>query len=795
MRLHTLVISAVVLLAVNDITTNRVLADEVVADGSSSTTVNQPWPNLESPEKFQFQAEVSRMLDIVVNSLYQNKDIFIRELISNASDALNKIRFLSITQPELMEDKEELEIRISFDEEEKTLTITDSGIGMTKDELIQNLGTVAHSGTTRFMDALQESSVNTNQIGMFGVGFYSSFLVADKVTVISKHPKDDTQYIWASENGSESFEIAADPRGNTLKRGTEIILHLKEDAEQYLDDEKLNEIISHYSEFVTHPIYQRKTEILEVPDDKDDENAASTHDDDIEVGDDKDENDEPNMKKVITQKWEKANADAALWMRSKEEITDDEYQTFFKSINRMEPWQGNATSWSHFDAEGKVNFKSLIFMPNDIPAALRNGSFDEYKNGMKLYVHKVLISDNFELLPRYLSFIKGVIASDDLPLNVNRESLQESNIISIIRKKVTRKVIDMIKKLADMQLESKESELELEIDEDGNEIEPESMNPQKHPYITWYDNFAPSLKMGIMEDEPNRKKIAKLLRFKTSKSKGEYKSLNNYVDNMKQWQKNIYYIGGTSVKEVSNSPFMEKFNEKDVEVIYFTEAADEYMLNHLREFDDKKFQAISKENINFDDEDKDLSKRIHASYMEKFKPLIKSMQRFYGTAIMRVQVSKRLNKIPAIVASAEYGHSANMERIIRAQGFAHGQSQSMMNGSRTLEINPRHPIITKLLSDIPEDANELTDIDQNLKDSMWNLLDAALLNGGFPLNDNKSYSNRMIRTLKTQLALSSLELEPEIEPKIEEEEPDEFDLGEHDGLNIEDFGNEFGAEL
>lgn len=758
----------------------------ILAESTLSIDKNQTEETFGNSETFEFQAEVSRMLDIVVNSLYQNKDIFLRELISNASDALDKIRFLSISKPNLMESEENLEVRISFNEEEKTLTINDTGIGMTKEELIQNLGTVARSGTTNFMDALKETAGNIEQIGMFGVGFYSSFLVADKVTVASKHPSNDIQYIWSSENGSDSFKIASDPRGNTLKRGTEVTLYMKEDAEEYLDDDKLSEMISHYSEFVTHPIYQRKTEILEVPDDDENVDNIENEEDNIEISDD----DEPKLKDVKTQKWERANADAALWMRPKDKITDNEYQNFFKSINRMEPWQGNATTWSHFDAEGSINFKALIFMPNDVPAALRNGNFDEYKNGMKLYVRKVLISDSFELLPRYLSFIKGVIDSDDLPLNVNRENLQESKIISIIRKKVTRKTIDMIQKLADNNVNDTGNNVELEIDDNGDEIMPDINNLPKHPYITWYENFAPSIKMGIMEDEPNRKKVSNLLRFKTSKSKGEYKSLGEYVEGINKWQKEIYYIGGTSVKELSNSPFMDKFYEKDIEVIYFTEPADEYMMNHLRDFDGMKFRAITKENISFDDEDKDMNKRIHESYMDKFKPLIKYMQKFYGSVVMRVQISKRLNKVPAIVSSAEYGHSANMERIMRAQGFAHGQSDYMMRGTKTLEINPRHPIITKLLSEIPFDLDELPEIDQSLKDSLWNLLDAALLNGGYSITDNKAYTNRMIRTLKTQLALDSLELEPEIAPKVVEDKPEEFDLGEHDGINIDDFGKD-----
>jgi len=782
MKLCKIVLSALPVLLATILTQYRVTA----ADPTLNSDKKLSSETLAKTETFEFQAEVSRMLDIVVNSLYQNKDIFLRELISNASDALDKIRFLSISQPSLLEGKQNLEVRISFDEEKKTLIVTDTGVGMTKDELIQNLGTVARSGTTRFMDALKEGAGDIDQIGMFGVGFYSSFLVARKVTVASKHPSSDTQYIWSSENGSDSFEIARDPRGNTLGRGTEVTLFMKDETEEYLDDDKLTEMITHYSEFVTHPIYQRKTEILEVPeDDGDNEDSIQGEEDNNNI-----DGVEPGLKDVKTQKWERANADSALWMRPKDTISDDEYQTFFKSINRMEPWQGNATTWSHFDAEGNINFKALIYMPNDVPAALRNGNFEEYKNGMKLYVRKVLISDTFELLPRYLSFIKGVIDSDDLSLNVNRENLQESNIISIIRKKVTRKAIDMIQKLADINANDAGNNIELEIDDDGNEIQPDVKSLTKHPYISWYENFAPSLKMGIMEDEPNRKKISNLLRFKTSKSKGEYRSLREYLEGFNNWQKDIYYIGGTSISELSNSPFMDKFYEKDIEVIYFTEPADEYMMNHLRDFDGKKFRAITKESISFDDEDKDMNTRIHESYVDKFKPLVKFMQKFYGSTVMRVQISKRLNKVPAIVSSAEYGHSANMERIMRAQGFAHGQSDYMMRGTKTLEINPRHPIITKFLSEIPLDIDNISDLDQILKDSLWNLLDAALLNGGYTIADNKAYTNRMIRTLKMQLALESLELEPEIVPEIVDDKPEKFDIGEHDGININDFGNE-----
>jgi len=739
-------------------------------------------------EKYEFQADVSRVLDIVVNSLYQNKDVFLRELISNASDALDKIRFLAIQKPEMLSDKQDLEIRISYDEEARTLTVSDTGIGMTKDDLVANLGTVARSGTTNFMDALQDGAADISQIGMFGVGFYSAYLVADKVTVASKHPNDPTQHIWTSNNGDNSFSIGEDSRGNSLGRGTEITLHLKEDAEEYADFGRLEKLVSHYSEFITHSIYLRKTEVMEVPD-EDEEDEPSGEDDELDVSDedefDDDEEKPKNMKEVTTHTWEKANADAAIWNRPKEEISDDEYQEFWKLISKDGE---NATSWSHFDAEGNINFKSLVYIPTTVPFELRHGDFNNFKSAVKLYVRKVLISDEFELLPKYLSFVKGVIDSDDLPLNVNRETLQESKIISIIRKKVTRKVIDMIKKFADDS--SNVDEAEVEIDEDGNIIELEDndeASPKENEYLKWYENFSPSIKMGVMDDDANRNRLAKLLRVKTSKSDGEWKSLSDYVEGMKDYQKEIYFIAGSNSKEVENSPFMEKFNEKDLEVVYMVETADEYMIERLMEFDGKKFSSITKENIKFGDEDSDLQKRILAAYDDKFKKLTKFMNKFYGSAVMSTKISQRLGSSPAIASSSAYGHSANMERIMRAQVFAHGQDESQVRGFRTLEINPRHPFIEKILEQLPEEEDfDTKDLPQDFRDSLWSLLDTALLNGGFPLNDGKAFTNRMIRTLKSQLAVDSIDLLPEIEPKVEEDVPPEPEL-DGDGINLDDF--------
>jgi len=785
MKFNKLVLSSAALVALSSFQAFNGFAhaDEI----AEATAVPLSAENVPGSEKIEFQAEVSRILDIVVNSLYQNKDVFLRELISNASDALDKIRFLSIQKPELLSDKSDLEIRISYDSEAKTLTLSDSGIGMTKTELIENLGTIARSGTTKFLDGLKEGS-DIDQIGMFGVGFYSAFLVADRVTVASKNPSEEAQYVWMSGNGDSSFSVAEDPRGNTLGRGTEITLHLKDDAEEYADFDKLAELVHHYSEFVTHPIFVRKTETMQVPDedDADVDTEEKADEDEFEVSEEEDSDVEAEekpkkMKDVITHSWEKANADQAIWNRSKDAVTDDEYQEFYKLMNKKDE---NATTWSHFDAEGNINFKSLIYLPTQIPENLMSPDPNSHKSTMKLYVRKVLISDEFELLPKYMAFITGVVDSDDLPLNVNRETLQESKIISIIRKKVTRKVIDMIKKFSEQEIPVPE-DAEEEFDEDGNLIPKEQVD-REHPYIEWYKKFSPSIKMGILEDEPNRKRLSKLVRFRTSKSDGKYVGFDDYVSGMKEWQKDVFFLSGQDLKEIEMSPFMEKFNEKDVEVIYFTESADEYMVQHMREFDGKKFTTIAQDGISLDtDEEKDMATRRHKAYTAKFKPLTKFMNKFYGSKVMSVTISKRLGSVPAIVTSSAYGSTANMERIQRAQAFAHGQKENHVFGMRSLEINARHPFIEKLVELIPAEGEEDVPLSQDLKDGLMNLLDTALMNGGFPISEGKGFSNRMMRTLKLQLGVDTLELLPEIEVPLEDDVPPEEEEG--DGINLQDY--------
>ncbi|KAL3919273.1 MAG: hypothetical protein SGILL_003836 [Bacillariaceae sp.] len=735
-------------------------------------------------EKFQFEAEVSRMLDIVVNSLYQNKDVFLRELISNASDALDKIRFLSLTKPEYLKGEDKLQVQIEYDNEHNTLTVRDTGIGMTHDEMVSNLGTVARSGTTKFLQALKgsegQASGDISQIGQFGVGFYSAFLVCDRVQVASKHPESDAQYVWTSANGSSEFQIYKDPRGETLTRGTEITLFLKEDAMEYADEMKLSDLAKHYSEFVQHPIYLRTETTMEVEvEDEEEESTdeAKQDEDDLEVKDDEDaedkeEEEKPKQTKTVTTfDWEVLNGNPAIWTRSKDDISEEEYQNFYKVLTKSDVM--DAETWTHFNAEGNINFKSILYVPKDVPASWQSGMMEQDATGLSLYVRKVLISDEFELLPRYLSFMKGVVDSDDLPLNVNRETLQESKIIQVIKKKVVRKALEMLKNF------QKESDAEAAKEDDPAEADgDDEPMPKVNKYNEWYRQFSPSVKMGAIEDEPNRAKIMKLLRFQSSNSDGELISLEKYVENMKDWQNEIYYMSGDGLEVVEKSHFLEPFLEKGVEVLYFIDPVDEYMAGNVRSFDSKNLKNIATDNVKLkdDEDDQDLITRREKFYKEKFKPLSKWLKKLFGVNVMRVSISNRLVSAPAIVSSAEFGHSANMERIMRAQAYSHGQSDFAMRSMKILELNPRHPMVLKLLEGAPpEDAEDDFQVASDVEDAAWVLYEMALLNGGYPISDPQGHSGRILNFLQSSLGLESLKLEPHPELPVEEEVPPEVD--------------------
>ena len=709
-------------------------------------------------------------MDIIINSLYKNRDVFLRELISNASDALDKIRFLALSAADMLGDTKDLYINISFDSEHKTVTIRDTGIGMTKNDLVNNLGTVAKSGTSNFVEALNEGA-DMSLIGQFGVGFYSVYLVADKVRVVSKN-NDDDQYIWESTADS-SFTVVKDPRGNTLGRGTEITMFLKEDASEFLIQDKIEGLIQRYSEFITFPIslYKKTTEVVDEDDEEDDEEGDEEGtDSDLEVEDEEDEeDDEEDEKKTKTvDKWEwyRVNSNVAIWTRDPSEIEDDEYQKFFKAICK-DPT--DAATWSHFKAEGEVSFKSILFVPSE--ALNLYDRYGDVRAGVRLYVRKVLIQEDFEdLLPRYLNFIKGVVDSDDLPLNVSRETLQQHKILKVMSKKVVRKALEMLKKLASGKTESSDDDEEEDEESSGNEKKI-ALNDPDHPYIKFWEQFGKGLKMGVIEDQPNRSKLAKLLRFKSSTSDDKWVSFDDYIRAMPEWQKEIYYVAGENMAAVKSSPFLEVATKKNIEVLFLVDPVDEYAFQHLGEFDGYKLQSLTKEGIKFGDEDESTIKKRTKAYREMFKPLTKYLKDLFTGKISKVAVSQRVERSPCVIVTSQYGHTANMERIMRAQTFNTQEGLKNMQASRTLEINPRHPLILKLL-DLVQTAPQ----EEITKDTAYLLYDTALVTSGFIQNEPESYSERMYRTLAKSLDVDSLELKDEIEVEADVEEGDKDEL-------------------
>ena len=720
--------------------------------GMDGFSVDQEEALAKTAETFEFQAEVNRLMDIIINSLYKKKEIFLRELISNASDALDKIRFLAVSMGDVLGDTKELEMKISFNEELKTLTIRDTGIGMNKADLVANLGTVAKSGTTNFVEALSEGQ-DVSLIGQFGVGFYSVYLVADKVRVVSKK-YDDDQYIWES-TADASFTVAKDPRGNTLGRGTEITLFLKDDAHEFCKQDTLEELVTKYSEFITFPIklYKKTQEVVEVEDEEGEETEtedATTDEDELSVEEGEEEEVSAKTEKVDVWDWHRLNSNTAIWAREKEDVTEEEYQNFFTAIaskksddGRPPQSFGEARTWIHFKAEGEVEFKSILYVPTEA-----GGLYDDYNNrkaGIRLYVRKVLIQEDFEeLLPKYLNFIKGVVDSDDLPLNVSRETLQQHKILKVMAKKLVRKVLEMLRKLSE---------------------QPAAEGEDDTPYMQFYKTFGRSIKMGVIEDGANRHKISKLLRFQTSTSDGEYRSLDEYVGDMADWQKAIYYVAGENLESVEKSPFVEKAKRKGVEVLYLVDAIDEYCFQHMGEFDGHKLQSLSKEGVKFGDEDEEVIKKRTQVYKDMFKPLTRYLKDLYASKIGKVTVSNRLDSTPAVIVTGQYGHSANMERIMRAQTFADPSQLKTMAAQRVLELNPRHPLIIELGKAVEESPD-----DERTQDLAWLMYDTALMGSGFAQEDLELFTARMYRTMANTLNVPSMELAEEIEVELEEEE-------------------------
>ncbi|CDP07384.1 unnamed protein product [Coffea canephora] len=707
-------------------------------------------------EKFEFQAEVSRLMDIIINSLYSNKDIFLRELISNASDALDKIRFLSLTDKEILGegDTAKLEIQIKLDKEKKILSIRDRGIGMTKEDLVKNLGTIAKSGTSAFVEKMQTSG-DLNLIGQFGVGFYSVYLVADYVEVISKH-NDDKQYVWES-NADGAFAISEDVWNEPLGRGTEIRLHFRDEAQEYLNESKLKELVKKYSEFINFPIYlwASKEVDVEVPADEEDssdedEKPESSSSEEEEEDTEKEEDEKkPKTKKAkeTTYEWELLNDVKAIWLRNPKEVTDEEYTKFYHSLAK-DFSEEKPLAWSHFTAEGDVEFKAVLFVPPKAPHDLYESYYNTNKSNLKLYVRRVFISDEFdELLPKYLSFLKGLVDSDTLPLNVSREMLQQHSSLRTIKKKLIRKALDMIRKIAEEDPDEANDKEKKDVDESNESDE------KKGQYTKFWNEFGKSIKLGIIEDAANRNRLAKLLRFETTKSDGKLTSLDQYISRMKPGQKDIFYITGTSKEQLEKSPFLERLTKKNYEVIFFTDPVDEYLMQYLMDYEDKKFQNVSKEGLKIgkDSKDKELK--------ESFKDLTKWWKGTLASEnVDDVKISNRLANTPCVVVTSKYGWSANMERIMQSQTLSDSSKQAYMRGKRVLEINPRHPIIKELRERVVKDPEG-----ESVKQTAHLMYQTALMESGFMLNDPKDFASRIYDSVK-----SSLHISPDA--AIEEEE-------------------------
>ena len=665
-------------------------------------------------EEYEFKAEINELMNMIINNFYSNRDIFLRELISNSSDAIDKLRYNSISDKNILQDNFDFDIKIKADSENKILTIEDSGIGMSKEELKSSLGTIAKSGTKEFIKKITTTENSSNSlIGQFGVGFYSAYLIANKVSVISKLAGSDQCYLWeSSANGSYILkEYESD-----MKRGTKIIMYMKDDAEEYLKPEKLTEIIKKHSSYITYPIYIHKLERIEEEVDEAEEEEGKegkeeleeleeleeSNSDKVEIRDVEEVEKLDDKKKVIVEKekWEKINSEP-IWNKNKNELNEEDYNNFYKNISG--DWD-KPQRYNHFKVEGNNEFTGLIYIPGRAPFDLFENK--ENNKNIKLYVKKVLISDNCkDLCPGWLNFVSGIVDSNDLPLNASRELLQESIILKKINKQIIKKSIEMI----------------------------EEISENKEEYKKFYDNFDKNIKLGINDDSNNRDKLVHFLRYSTSQ--GEMVSLNDYVERMKEGQPGIYFIAGESRQNLESSPLLEKIRKKDWEIIYMTDAIDEYIIQHLKSYKEVKLINISKDNLEIkEDEEEQINDKEYEGLCKKIKDIL-------GDKVDQVKVSNKVESHPAIITNP-MGISANMERIMKAQALGNQNSSMMyatMMNKRSLEINPKHNLMKRIIENDNEELN---------KKLVEFIYESSLLSSGYQLDNMNNYIEKVYKYLE-----------------------------------------------